>query len=196
MPKLSLPDCSQLVVFFTGLSGSGKTTLSDLLVESFKSAGNSVTHIDGDVLRGMLSSDLGYSKADRELNLQRAAYVSGEVVAHGGTVVCAMIAPYQQARQQARDYIQSKGGRFIEVYLNTPLSICEARDPKGMYAKARRGEIQDFTGIDSPFEAPQSPDITINTAEQSEQACLQQLLEAINTIIKQNEIHSYTEQAK
>lgn len=177
--------CQPMVVFFTGLPGSGKTTLSLLLSDAIKSQGMSVTLIDGDVLRGMLSSDLGFSKKDRELNLQRAAFVCGEVMVHGGVAICAMIAPYQAARQQAREYIESKGGRFIEVYLSTPLSICESRDPKGMYARARQGEITGFTGIDSPFEVPVSPDIVMDTSAQSEQMSLKVLQGALSDILSQ-----------
>ena len=163
------------VIFLNGLSGAGKTTLSASLVEQLEQNNQTVTRIDGDVLRGMLSSDLGFSRRDRELNLKRASYVAGEVVKHGGTVVCAMIAPYQQARDQAKAHVESCGGRFVEVYLSTPLEVCESRDPKGMYAQARQGVIQGFTGIDSPFEVPSAPDITLNTVDATPAQSLQQL---------------------
>lgn len=174
------------VIFFSGLSGAGKSTLSTLLKTHYESQGQAVTCLDGDILRGLLSSDLGFSRRDRELNLQRAAYVAGEVVSHGGLAICAMIAPYHQARQQAREYIENKGGCFVEVYLNTPLTTCEARDPKGMYAQARKGVIKDFTGVDSPFEAPESPDITINTAQQTQQQSLHYLLTELEPLLNNN----------
>jgi sulfate adenylyltransferase len=154
-------------IFMTGLSGAGKSTISQRIVEvvdrDFK---RPVTVLDGDVVREMLSSGLTFSKADRELNLRRIGFVAGEVTKHGGICVCAVIAPYASARAEARNRIAPLGG-FYEVYVSTPLAVCEDRDNKGLYARARRGEIRGFTGIDDPYEPPKSPDLAIDSSRMS-----------------------------
>lgn len=151
-------------VFMTGLSGAGKSTLSErlrVLIESEHR--RTVTLLDGDIVREMLSSGLTFSRADRELNLRRIGYVAGEVTRHGGICICAAIAPFRSAREEARARISPLGG-FYEIHVSTPLAVCETRDPKGLYRKARRGEIKGFTGIDDPFEAPEHPDLYVDTS--------------------------------
>jgi adenylyl-sulfate kinase len=152
-----------VTVFLTGLSGAGKSTIADALVADLESDGVPVTVLDGDVVRTHLSSELSFSREDRDLNIRRIGFVAGEVVKHGGTVVVAAIAPYEQARQDARQLVE-KHGRFVLVHLSTPLEVCEQRDVKGLYAKARAGEIPGFTGIDDPYEPPANPELTIDTS--------------------------------
>jgi len=126
--------------------------------------GRKVTLLDGDVVRTNLSAGLGFDKADRDANIRRIGFVAAEVVHHGGIVVCAAISPYRETRNGIREAV---GQNFIEVFVNTPLSVCEERDPKGMYAKARSGDIKNFTGIDDVYEPPLSPEIVIDTVTQS-----------------------------
>lgn len=150
-------------VFFTGLSGAGKTTLSKALeLKLMELTGRPVTLLDGDVVRTLLSSGLSFSHADRDLNIRRIAFVAAEVTRHGGIAICAPIAPYRETRQAVRDMIEPLGG-FFEIHVSTPLEVCEARDPKGLYAKARAGIIKDFTGVSDPYETPHSAEVSINT---------------------------------
>lgn len=150
-------------VFFTGLSGAGKTTISLALeLKLMELTGRPVTLLDGDVVRTLLSSGLSFSRADRDLNIRRIGFVAGEVTRHGGIAICAPIAPYRETRQAVRDMIAPLGG-FFEVHVSTPLEVCEARDPKGLYAKARAGLIREFTGVSDPYEAPHAPEVSINT---------------------------------
>lgn len=154
--------------FFTGLSGAGKSTIADALVAAIQSQlCGPVTLLDGDVVRQHLCSDLGFSKADRETNLQRIAFVASEVVKHGGVAVVAAIAPYAASRDRAYQLIRQHGV-CVEIHVSTPLQTCEARDVKGLYAKARAGEIQQFTGISDPYETPNKPDIAIDTTNTSQ----------------------------
>lgn len=153
-----------LTLFFTGLSGAGKSTLANaLLMKLMEIGGRSVTLLDGDHIRQTLSSELGFSKADRDLNILRIGYVASEITKHCGIAICAPIAPYHSVRQQVRELVSKMGG-FIEVYLSTPLEVCEQRDRKGLYAKARAGEIKGFTGIDDPYEIPEQPEVVIDTS--------------------------------
>lgn len=148
-------------IWFTGLSGSGKSTTADVLTVLAMEHGRQVTVLDGDVVRTHLSKGLGFSKEDRDANILRIGYVAAEIVRHGGLVICAAVSPYKSTRSDVRRMVG--GDRFIEVFVDTPLDVCEDRDVKGMYAKARRGEIKDFTGIDDPYEAPDDPDISLDT---------------------------------
>ncbi|MEN6585474.1 MAG: bifunctional sulfate adenylyltransferase/adenylylsulfate kinase [Sulfuricella sp.] len=152
-------------VFFTGLSGAGKTTLSQALnLKLMELTGRPVTLLDGDVVRTLLSSGLSFSKADRDLNIRRIGFIAGEITRHGGIAICAPIAPYRETRQAVRDMIEPVGG-FFEVHVSTPLEVCEARDPKGLYVKARAGIIKEFTGVSDPYEAPHDPEVSINTGD-------------------------------
>ena len=154
-------------VFFTGLSGSGKSTVANaLMVKLMEMGGRPVSLLDGDVVRKHLSSELGFSKEHRDLNIQRIGYVASEITKNGGIAICAPIAPYMHTRRLVRSMIEPFGG-FIEAHVATPIEVCEARDRKGLYAKARAGVIKGFTGIDDPYEAPENPEIVIDTAELS-----------------------------
>jgi len=152
-------------VFFTGLSGSGKSTVANaLMVKLMEMGGRPVTLLDGDVVRKHLSSELGFSKEHRDLNIMRIGYVASEITKNGGIAICAPIAPYSATRRQVRAMIEAYGG-FIEAHVATPLEVCEQRDRKGLYAKARAGLIQGFTGISDPYEVPERPEISVDTSE-------------------------------
>ena len=152
-------------VLFTGLSGAGKSTLANALVAMLRESGDRrVTLLDGEVVRKHLSSELGFSREHRELNLRRIGFVAAEITRNGAIAVCAPIALYAAARRELRETIEAVGG-FVEVHVSTPVAICEARDRKGLYARARAGLIKEFTGIDDPYEVPENPDIAIDTAD-------------------------------
>jgi sulfate adenylyltransferase len=152
-------------VFFTGLSGSGKSTVANaLMVKLMEMGGRPVTLLDGDVVRKHLSSELGFSKEHRDLNIQRIGYVASEITKNGGIAICAPIAPYAATRKIVREMIEPLGG-FVEIHVATPIEVCEARDRKGLYAKARAGILKGFTGIDDPYEVPASPELRLDTAE-------------------------------
>ncbi len=165
-------------LFLTGLSGAGKTSIASQLaiqlekIEQYRK----ISLLDGDVVRENLSSELDFSKAHRDLNVQRIAYVASEINKHGGIAICALIAPFATARQKAKAVISQQGG-FIEIYVATPLSECERRDCKGLYAKARAGEIENFTGLSSPYEPPENPDICLNTEDMTLQQCVDVVLQ-------------------
>ncbi|HLU11418.1 MAG TPA: adenylyl-sulfate kinase, partial [Oceanobacillus sp.] len=152
-------------VWFTGLSGAGKSTTAEVLQLLLLEYGRRATMLDGDVVRTHLSKGLGFSKEDRDTNIRRIGFVAAEIVKHGGLVICAAVSPYRAIREEVRSMVGED--QFVEVYVNTPLEECERRDTKGMYAKARRGEIKDFTGIDDPYEEPLNPEIVIDTITDS-----------------------------
>lgn len=155
------PDRQGVCIWFTGLSGSGKSATAELLAVLLNEEGRRVSVLDGDVVRTHLSRGLGFTKEDRDLNILRIGFVASEIVRHGGVVLCAAVSPYRSARNQVRRMIGND--RFIEVFVDTPLEVCEARDTKGMYAKARSGELIGFTGIDDPYEPPETPEIVLDT---------------------------------
>ena len=158
------PDQQGLVVFFTGLSGSGKSTLAQAFMDRLlERGGRTVTSLDGDVVRRHLSAGLTFSKADRETNIRRIGWVAAEISRHGGVAVCSPIAPFDETRQQVREMVEAAGGAFFLVHVATPLEECERRDRKGLYAKARRGEIPEFTGISSPYEEPADAAVSVDT---------------------------------
>jgi sulfate adenylyltransferase len=162
--------------FLTGLSGSGKSTIASSLREAVeRSQSRAVTLLDGDVVRTHLSKELGFSRADRDTNIARIAFVAAEVVKHGGIVISAAIAPYDEARLRARELI-SAHGKFMLVHLSTPLSVCEGRDVKGLYARARRGEIAHFTGVSDIYEIPSISELVIDTATTSVADAVAQLM--------------------
>jgi len=150
------------VVYLTGLSGAGKSTIADALAAALREAGREVSIVDGDVLRREAHADLGYDAASREANIRRAAELAARSAADGQIVISALIAPFERSRREARRIIEPVAS-FLLVYVSTPLHVAEARDPKGLYRRARAGEIQDFTGIDSPFEPPSEADLVIET---------------------------------
>ena len=154
-------------VFFTGLSGAGKSTIANaLMAKLMQIGGRPLTLLDGDVVRKHLSSELGFSKEHRNINILRIGYVASEITKNGGIAICAPIAPYAATRHEVREMIEPFGG-FIEVYIATPLAECERRDRKGLYKLAREGKLKHFTGIDDPYEAPEAPEVTIETLHQS-----------------------------
>ncbi len=162
-------------VWLTGLSGSGKTSTAEALTALIRERGRPVSLFDGDVIRRHLSAGLGFSKEDRDTNVRRVGFVASEIVRHGGVVVCALISPYEAVRAEVRHMVGD--GQFVEVYVNTPLSVCEARDVKGMYARARRGEITGFTGVDDPYEPPTHPEIELDTVDHTVRENAQRILD-------------------
>ena len=175
------PEEQGLVLFFTGLSGSGKSTLAralmDLLLEQ---GGRSVTSLDGDVVRRHLSAGLTFSKADRETNIRRIGWVAAEIARHGGVAVCSPIAPFAETREQVQEMVEAAGGAFFLVHVATPLEECERRDRKGLYAKARAGEIPEFTGISSPYEEPVDPAVRVDTTGRTIEDALGDVLVALD----------------
>lgn len=165
-----------VTIFFTGLSGSGKSTIANVLLTKFlEVGGRPVTILDGDLVRKHLSSELGFSKEHRDINIRRIGYVASEITKNGGIAICAPIAPYDAVRKQVRQLIEPHGG-FVLVHVATPLEICEQRDRKGLYAKARAGIVKEFTGISDPYEAPTDAEVVINTAELSAEEAAQEII--------------------
>ena len=163
-------------VFFTGLSGSGKSTVANvLLVKLLEMGGRPVTLLDGDLVRKNLSSELGFSKEHRDLNIQRIGYVASEITKNGGIAICAPIAPYDEVRKRVRSMIEPVGG-FKLVHVSTPLEVCEQRDRKGLYAKARQGIIKEFTGISDPYEIPEDADLDLDTTDISPDNAAQRVI--------------------
>jgi sulfate adenylyltransferase len=152
-------------IWFTGLSGAGKSTTAEVLTVLLQERGRQITVLDGDVVRTNLSRGLGFTKEDRDLNIRRIGFVAAEIVRHGGVVICAAVSPYRATRNDVRNMVGPD--RFVEVFVDTPLRECERRDTKGMYRKARRGELSGFTGIDDPYEVPQHPELRIETIDRS-----------------------------
>jgi sulfate adenylyltransferase len=166
-----------VVVFFTGLSGSGKSTLAQALKDRILEEGRrTVTSLDGDVVRRNLSAGLTFSRADRETNIRRIGWVAAEIARHRGIAICSPIAPYDETRQQVRQLVEEAGGEFVLVHVATPLEECERRDRKGLYAKARAGEIPEFTGISSPYEEPADAAVRIDTTDRTIPEALADLL--------------------
>jgi adenylylsulfate kinase len=163
------------VIWFTGLSGSGKTTIAQIVEHKLLDAGVPIEILDGDVVRENLSKGLGFSKEDRDINIRRIAFVAHLLQRNGAFVITAAISPYRAIRNEARAMIKD----FVEVYAEAPLEVCEERDVKGLYAKARAGEIKGFTGIDDPYEPPSSPEVVCNTAEETPEQSAQKVLERL-----------------
>ena len=161
-------------VWFTGLSGAGKSTTAEVLITLLLEHGRQVTLLDGDVVRTHLSKGLGFDKEDRDTNIRRIGFVAAEIVRHGGVAVCAAISPYRATRNEVRQMVGTDS--FVEVFVDTPIEECERRDAKGMYAKARRGEIIGWTGIDDPYEAPAHPEIVLDTLIHDAEANARQIL--------------------
>ncbi|MCB1148741.1 MAG: bifunctional sulfate adenylyltransferase/adenylylsulfate kinase [Chlamydiia bacterium] len=176
LQKAYRPKKSQgFALALTGLSGSGKSTIAEALQERLTEVQTrSVSLLDGDVIRENLSPTLGFSKEERSLNVKRVGFVASEIAKSGGIALIALIAPYEEDREKNRALI-SKAGGYHEIYVSTPLKVCEARDVKGLYAKARRGDIKQFTGIDDPYEPPKKPDLALNTAECSVEEAVERI---------------------
>ncbi|WP_018718525.1 bifunctional sulfate adenylyltransferase/adenylylsulfate kinase [Arhodomonas aquaeolei] len=166
-----------VTLFFTGLSGSGKSTVANaVMAKLMELGGRRVTLLDGDLVRKNLSSELGFSKEHRDLNIQRIGFVASEIAKNGGIAICAPIAPYAATRRQVRGMVEEANGGFVEVHVATPLEVCEARDRKGLYAKARAGIIKNFTGIDDPYEAPESPELVLDTTDSTPDEAAQEVI--------------------
>ncbi|MCZ6554181.1 MAG: bifunctional sulfate adenylyltransferase/adenylylsulfate kinase [SAR324 cluster bacterium] len=165
-----------ITLFFTGLSGAGKSTIANVLLSKFlEIGGRPVTLLDGDIVRKNLSSELGFSREHRNLNILRIGFVANEITKNGGIAICAPIAPYAETRRKVRELVTAHGG-FIEIYVSTPLEACEKRDRKGLYAKARAGLIKEFTGISDPYEEPENPEIAIDTTDLTPEEAAQEVL--------------------
>ena len=175
--RTSPPRAQQgFTVFFTGLSGSGKSTIANaLMVKLMELGGRPVTILDGDVVRKHLSSELGFSKEHRDINIRRIGYVASEITKNGGIAICAPIAPYAQTRRDVRSMIEQYGA-FVEIHVATSVEECERRDRKGLYKLAREGKIKEFTGISDPYEAPEAPELRVDTVQVSPDDCAQQVM--------------------
>jgi len=169
-----------LTIWFTGLSGSGKSTVAHALVERLAEYGRNVSMLDGDEIRTHLSKGLGFSREDRDININRVGYVAGMVAQHGGTTLCSVISPYRGPRENAR---RASKGNFVEVFCDTPIAICETRDVKGLYARARAAEAEGkgmgFTGVDDPYEPPLNPEVTIDTSKLGVQECADAIIDKL-----------------
>jgi adenylylsulfate kinase len=163
------------VIWFTGLSGSGKTTIAQIVEHKLLEAGVPIEILDGDVVRENLSKGLGFSKEDRDINIRRIAFVAHLLQRNGVFVITAAISPYRAIRNEARAMIKD----FVEVYAQAPLEVCEERDVKGLYAKARAGEIKGFTGIDDPYEPPSSPEVVCETTEETPDESAQKVIDKL-----------------
>jgi adenylyl-sulfate kinase len=157
--------CDQrgFTLWFTGLSGSGKTAIAKLVEQELRSRGLKAERLDGDIVRKSLTRDLGFSKEDRDKNIERVTFVAKLLTRNGVAVLCSFISPYRERRAKSREEI----GEFIEVYVECPVEVCAERDVKGLYAKAFAGEIKEFTGVSDPYEAPENPEIVCHTAEEA-----------------------------
>jgi len=162
--RVGIPSAGGTAFLITGLPAAGKTTLGTALAAALASRfARQVTLLDGDEVRKLLSSELGFSREHRRLNVRRHGYIAAEIARHGGIAICSLIAPYQADRTEMRRMV-GRYGRFLEIYLSTPLTECERRDPKGLYARARAGQLPHMTGVDDPYEPPQQPELELNSA--------------------------------
>jgi len=178
------PNSQGGVIWFTGLSGAGKSTLSKLIGPELKKKGCRVEVLDGDVIRTNLSKGLGFSKEDRNINIRRIGFVSNLLARNGVWVLVAAISPYREIRDEIRDSIIKNGAHFVEVFVNCPLSVAESRDPKGLYKKARSGEITTFTGISDPYEEPLSPEINIHSDKETPEESAKHILDYLSSLEK------------
>lgn len=163
-------------LWFTGLPSAGKSTIADILTPELRKRGVKVEVFDGDVVRTNLSKGLTFSKEDRDINIRRIGFVCDLLTRNGVNAISAAISPYRSVRDENRKLVESNGGAFIECYVSTPVEECEKRDVKGLYAKARAGQLKGFTGVDDPYEAPLKPEIEIKTQQEDPQASAQRIL--------------------
>jgi adenylylsulfate kinase len=169
-----MADQKGFCLWFTGLSGAGKTTITNALVKELRKRGTKIEILDGDIVRENLSKGLGFSKEDRDTNIRRIAFVANLLSRNDVPVITAAISPYREIRDEAR---QMMDGRFIEAYVKASVEVCEERDVKGLYAKARAGEIKEFTGVSDPYEPPENPELVLDTEHQSPEESAQQILD-------------------
>ncbi|MCK5310862.1 MAG: adenylyl-sulfate kinase, partial [Desulfobacteraceae bacterium] len=175
-----MPTKQGFTIFLTGLSGAGKSTIAKVLYSRFLEIGTRpVSLLDGDIVRRNLSSELNFSKEHRDINVKRIGFVAAEITKNRGIAICAPIAPYERTRSEIRSSIESHGG-FFEVHISTPISECEKRDRKGMYAKARAGLLKGFTGVDDPYEIPENPELRIDTTDLTPDEAAQEVLICIS----------------
>lgn len=172
---------SGVVLWFTGLSGAGKSTIADLVGQELEASGATVEYLDGDVVRTHLSKGLGFSKEDRDTNVERIGWVAARLARHGATVIVSAISPYAQARARARMLVEEHAP-FVEIHVATSVEECARRDVKGLYAKAFRGEIQEFTGVSDPYEEPASPELRLETEGRSEDDAAREVLEHLAVV--------------
>lgn len=170
----SSPDMAAPVVWFTGLSGSGKTTIARRVCCELERAGRPVEYLDGDVIRAIFPNT-GFSRVERDAHIRRVAFLASRLQHHGIAVVVSLVSPYVESRAFARDLCRN----FMEVYISTPLEVCEARDVKGLYARARRGEIRNFTGLDDPYEPPEKAELELDTSAMSPEEATRLVMERI-----------------
>jgi adenylylsulfate kinase len=178
--RVSGPEHRGLTVWFTGLSGSGKTTLCRAVYERLAARGCRLELLDGDTVRKHLSKGLGFSREDRDENIRRIGFVAGLLTRNGVIALAAAISPYRAVRDEVRASI----GDFVEVYVNAPLEVCEGRDPKGLYRKARAGQLPAFTGIDDPYEPPVKPEVECRTDRETLEECIAKVLGAIDRALE------------
>jgi adenylylsulfate kinase len=168
-------------LWFTGLSGSGKTTIAHLVGPALEERGRVVEYMDGDTVRTHLSQGLGFSKEDRDTNIERIGWVASRLTRHGAAVICAAISPYEETRAKARAMVE-QFGPFVEVFVKASVDECARRDVNGLYAKAFAGEIKGFTGVDDPYETPSSPDVVVDTEEQTPEESAQLVIEKLEEL--------------
>jgi adenylylsulfate kinase len=168
-------------LWFTGLSGAGKTTIAELVAPKLEQRGLLVERLDGDVVRTHLTKGLGFSKEDRDANIERIGWVASRLTRHGAAVIVSAISPYEATRRKVRELVEEQGA-FVEVYVATPVEECARRDVKGLYAKARSGEIPEFTGISDPYEEPERPELRIDTTEHEPGASARLVLEKLEAL--------------
>jgi len=180
-------------VWFTGLPSSGKTTLARMLEKKLKEMGFKVEVLDGDVVREYFSKGLGYTKEDRDENIKRIAFVAHLLTRNGVVTICSAISPYREARRKAREMI----GDFVEVYVKCPPEVCMQRDPKGLWEKAKRGEIENFTGISDPYEEPLNPEVIVETDKETEEESLKKILRKLEELgYIESEVYSKEEEER
>jgi len=167
-----------VTLWFTGLSGSGKSTLAQHIAPALQGCGCQVEVLDGDEIRQNLSKGLGFSKEDRDVNIKRIGWVAKLLTRNGVVAIAAAISPYRETRQWCREQI----GNFVEIYVNCPLPVCERRDTKGLYARARAGQIKQFTGIDDPYEVPEAPEVVVHTSEETVEQSVQKILDRLRAL--------------
>jgi adenylylsulfate kinase len=170
---------SGLVIWFTGLSGAGKSTIAEHVGAELERDGRLVEYLDGDVVRTHLSKGLGFSKEDRDTNIERIGWVASRLARHGATVLVSAISPYAEGRAKARAWTEEHGAQFVEVYVATAVEECARRDVKGLYAKALAGELPEFTGVSDPYEVPNHPELRIETEGRTPEECAREVLAVV-----------------